>query len=718
MVKRHKVRRVRAPRRHRSVAPLRTRPAVKAAAPQSTAAPVLWTPSAQDIARANITRYLLWLKVQKGLTFASYDALWRWSVTDLESFWGSLWEFFAIKAHRPYTRVLGEHRVFAARWFPGAEMNYAEHALARRDGHPAVVSRSEDRPLTTLTYADLSRQCASVASALRRLGVRRGDRVAAYMPNIPETLVAFLATASLGAIWSSCPPEFGIRSVVERLQQIEPRVLFAVDGYRYGGKPYDRLGDVAEIQRQLPTVEATVLVPYLNPRATAGNLAHTRMWQDLFTSEGAPELTFEPVPFDHPLWVVYSSGTTGLPKAIVHGHGGVTLELLKTLSLHLDLGPQDRFFWFSTTGWMMWNFLISGLMLGATAVMYDGSPAYPDLRALWRLAEETRMTYFGTSAPFILSCMKAGLHPRDEFHLESLRAVGSTGAPLTPEGFQWVYERVKSDLLLGSISGGTDVATAFALSCPLLPVRAGEIQCRGLGAKIEAFDPEGRPVMDEVGELVLTEPLPSMPVFFWNDPDMRRYRASYFNVYPEVWRHGDWIRITPHGSCVIYGRSDSTLNRAGIRMGTSEFYRVVEEVPEVVDSLVVDTGQLDREGQLLLFLVLRRGTHLDSGLRARISGKLRRELSPRHVPDKMFAIEAVPRTLNGKKLEVPVKRILSGVAAETAVSADAMSNPESLAFFVRLAKTQSPRSNKGRDEAPSTGRVRSRGQGSGARRDT
>ncbi|HEX4836127.1 MAG TPA: acetoacetate--CoA ligase, partial [bacterium] len=602
--------------------------------------PVLWAPSERDTARANITRYLLWLKVQKGLAFDSYEALWRWSVTDLEGFWGSLWEFFAVKAHRPYTRVLGERRVFGAQWFPGAEVNYAEHALTRRDEHPAVLFRSEDRPLTTLAYGDLYRQAAAVAAALRRMGVRRGDRVVAYMPNIPETLVAFLAVASIGAIWSSCPPEFGTRSVVERFQQIEPRLLFAVDGYRYGGGAYDRIEDVAEIQRQLPTLEATVLVPSLSAAPAPGALRNVRLWPDLFMRAGEPELIFEPVPFDHPLWVVYSSGTTGLPKAIVQGHGGVLLELLKTLSLHLDLGPDDRFFWFSTTGWMMWNFLVSGLLLGVTVVMYDGSPGYPDMRALWRLAEETGMTYFGTSAPYVQACMKAGIIPREEFRLDGLRAVGSTGAPLTPEGFRWVYTHVKGDLLLGSISGGTDVATAFVLSCPLLPVHAGEIQCRGLGAKVEAFDPQGRSVVDEVGELVITEPLPSMPVFFWNDPGMGRYRASYFDAYPEVWRHGDWIRITPRGTCVIYGRSDSTLNRGGVRMGTSEFYRVVEELPEVLDSLIVDTGQLGREGRLLLFLVLRRGAALDRSLLGRIKEKLRRELSPRHVPDKIYTIDA------------------------------------------------------------------------------
>jgi len=646
---------------------------------------LLWEPTKEDRARANITRYLAWLRETRGVTFGSYDELWRWSVTDLEGFWASIWEFFGVAAHRPYTRMLAERRVMGARWCPGAELNYAEHALRRQDAHPAVLSKSEGRPPTALSYAELYSRTAAVAAALRQMGIRRGDRVVAYMPNIPETLIAFLAAASLGAIWSSCPPEFGIRSVVDRFRQIEPRVLFAVDGYRYGGGPQDRMDLVAELQRQLPSLEATVLVPYLHEAPPARRLRSARMWPELLATPGDRGLAFDPVPFEHPLWVLYSSGTTGLPKAIVQGHGGILLEHLKALSLHLDLGADDRFFWFTTTGWMMWNFLISGLLLGMTVVLYDGSPGYPDLGILWRLAEETGMTYFGASAPYLTACQKAGIDPAKEAGLTKLRGLGSTGAPLPPEGFRWVYEHVKRDLLLGSVSGGTDVCTAFVLSCPLLPVHAGEIQCRGLGAKVEAFDPQGRPVIDQVGELVLTEPLPSMPLHFWNDPDQKSYRASYFETYPGVWRHGDWITITPRGSCVISGRSDATLNRAGVRMGTSEFYRAVEELPEVLDSLVVDTGQLGREGRLLLFVVLRSGVELDDALRARIVEKLRRELSPRHVPNEIHAVGEIPYTLNGKRLEVPVKRILSGVPAEKAVSTDAMRNPDSLRFFVGLA---------------------------------
>jgi acetoacetyl-CoA synthetase len=546
-----------------------------------------------------------------------------------------------------------------------------------------VISKIEGRPTITLSYAELADRCGAVAHSLRAMGVGRGDRVVAYMPNTPETLVAFLATASIGAIWSCCAPEFGVSSVVDRFRQIEPRVLISVDGYHYNGRTYDRLGALGDLLRELPTLETTVLVPGLSERPLPPPGANVVLWEDLLRQPAAPQ--FEQVPFDHPLWVLYSSGTTGLPKPIVHSHGGILLEQYKSLSLQLDLSEDDRFFWFTTTGWMMWNKLISSLLLGTTVLLYDGSPAHPDMNALWRFAEETGMTYFGASAPYLLGCRKAGIHPGRDFDLHRLRGLGSTGAPLPPEGFQWVYEEVGSDLLLGSVSGGTDVCTAFVGSCPLLPVRAGELQCRSLGAAVEAYDAEGRSLVNEVGELVLTRPLPSMPVYLWNDPDGRRYRESYFDVYPGVWRHGDWIKVTPEGGCVIYGRSDSTLNRGGVRMGTSELYRVVEELPEIADSLVVDTSELGVEGQLLLFIVLCEGSALDDALRQRINQALSRQLSPRHVPNRVYAVEQVPRTLNGKKVEVPVKRILAGAETATVISPDAMSNPESLRFFEELA---------------------------------
>ncbi len=645
---------------------------------------LLWEPSAAERERANLTRYLRWLEETRDLSFDGYAPLWEWSVNDLEGFWSSVWEYFDIVGRRPYEEVLADRSMPGARWFPGAELNYAEHALRRRDDHVAVVAASEAGPVRRLSYSELSSQVAAAAAGLRRLGVGRGDRVAALLPNVPETLIAFLAAASLGAVWSSCSPEFGIGSVVHRFSQIEPKVLLTVDGYRFGGKEHDRISVVAEIEQQLPTLEATVLLPLL--RGSQGNdlLPGALPWEGFVA--GGEALDFEPVPFDHPLWILYSSGTTGLPKPIVQGHGGILLEHFKELSLHVDLTEQDRFFWYTSTGWMMWNYLIGGLLVESTIVLYDGSPGYPDTTVLWRLAAETEMTYFGTSAPFIQACMKGGLEPGKDFDLTRLRGLGSTGAPLPPEGFAWVYDHVHRDLLLGSVSGGTDLCTAFVGSCPLLPVRAGELQCRQLGAKVEAYDVNGEPVIDEVGELVITAPMPSMPIYFWNDPDGERYRSSYFEMYPGVWRHGDWIKISPEGGCVISGRSDSTLNRGGVRMGSSEFYRVVEDLAEVVDSLVVDTGRLGAEGRLLLFVALQEGVRLDERLAGKIKDALRRDLSPRHVPDEIHQIDEVPRTLNGKKMEVPVKRILAGVPVEEAVRRDAMANPDAIEAFAALVR--------------------------------
>jgi acetoacetyl-CoA synthetase len=637
----------------------------------------LWRPSAERVERANMTRYLRWLAEHRGLELGSYEEAWRWSVDDLDGFWSSIWEWFEVGA--PASRpALAERRMPGARWFPGARLNHAELSLRRRDDHPALLFANEAGEAGTVGYAELARRVAAAAAGLRRLGVAKGDRVAAWLPNVPETVIALLATASIGAIWSSCAPEFGISSVVDRFAQIEPKVLLAVDGYRYGGAWHDRREALAEIRRRLPSLAATVL---LGERADAGTVA----WEELVAG-GETEPAFEPVAFDHPLWVLYSSGTTGLPKAIVHGHGGIALELLKSLALHLDLGPADRFFWFTTTGWMMWNFLVGGLLLGATVVLYDGSPGHPDMGALWRLASSTGMSYFGTSAAYVLACMKAGVEPGRDFDLAALRSIGSTGSPLPPEGFAWLYRHVADDVLVGSVSGGTDVCTAFVESCPLLPVYPGEIQCRALGAKVEAFDEQGRSVVGRVGELVITEPLPSMPLCFWNDPDGERYRDSYFSTWPRVWRHGDWVEITPRGGCIISGRSDSTLNRGGVRMGTAELYRVVEGLDEVVDSLVVDVSEPGGEGRLLLFVVLRPGVELDDELRRRIAAALRTELSPRHVPDEVHAIAEVPRTLSGKKLEVPVKRMLTGTPLDQAVSEGALANPKAIHEVVALAR--------------------------------
>ncbi|MBA3328249.1 MAG: acetoacetate--CoA ligase, partial [Solirubrobacterales bacterium] len=551
----------------------------------------------------------------------------------------------------------------------------------------AIRHASELRNPGEWTWGDLTDQTARIRAGLQARGVGEGDRVVAYMPNLPETVAAFLATASLGAVWSSAAPEFGARSVVDRFSQIEPKLLLAVDGYRYGGRDFDRLGTVAELQRELPTLQATVVLGYLDAAPDLGALHDASPWADVLRGGGkAPELTFEQVPFEHPLWILYSSGTTGLPKAIVQGHGGILVEQLKKGHLHLDLQAGDRIFWFTTTGWMMWNFLVGALLTPAAIILYDGNPAHPGLDALWDLAQRTGATTFGTSAGYLTSCAKEGVEPARDHDLGALRSVGSTGSPLPPEGFAWVYEHVGHDLWLYSTSGGSDVCTAFVGGCPLLAVFAGELQCRALGCAVEAWDEDGRPVFDEVGELVLTQPMPSMPLYLWNDPGGARYRESYFDRWPGVWRHGDWIRITPRGGAVIYGRSDSTINRQGVRMGTSEIYSAVNAVDEVMDSLVVDVPEAGGAGSYMpLFVVLREGVRLDDDLVAQIRRRVREDCSPRHVPDRVLQIDEVPRTLSGKALELPVKRILMGTPPEQAASVDSLANPEALDVFVEMA---------------------------------
>ncbi len=635
---------------------------------------VLWSPPADIRERSRIGQYLGWLEGAHGRTFDGYHDLWRWSVDDLPGFWASVWEHAGLGEPVDPGRVLVDASMPGARWFPDVTLSYAERAL-RGDGHRvALVSASQTRPTATLTLAEVRDQVARARLGLRRLGVGRGDRVVAYLPNIGETLVAFLATASLGAVWASCAPEFGTPSVVARFQQIAPKVLLTIDGYRYGAKAVDRRAEVAELQAALPSLEASVLLPYLDPSV---ELPGTTPWADLVREPG--DLVFEQVPFDHPLYILYSSGTTGLPKPIVHGHGGILVEHAKALALQKDVGPDDRFFWFSTTGWMMWNFLVSGLLVDATVVCFDGDPGYPDLGALWALAEEHGITSFGTSAPFLMACRKAGVAPGRDNDLSRLRAVGSTGAPLPAAGFEWVYEAVGEDLFLSSISGGTDVCSAFVGGSVLLPVRSGVIGAPYLGARVEALSPQGEPLVGEQGELVISEPLPSMPVGFWGDEDGSRYRAAYFERFPGRWHHGDWITIEADGSCVITGRSDATLNRGGVRLGTSDFYTVVEGLDEVVDSLVVHLDDPEGgPGDLLLFVVLAPGAELDDDLRARIATELRTSLSPRHVPDRVHAVPAVPRTLSGKKLEVPVKRILLGQPAEDVASKDALADPTAL----------------------------------------
>ena len=642
------------------------------------APPVLWSPAPDALGTTRIGAFMAELEARRGVAFADYDALLRWSIAEPASFWRAVWDHFAVGPDPG--EALTVDTMPGARWFPEARLNWAEYCLrleARADDDVVVVGRSQSRARTTLTAAQLRAEVGRVRAGLQRLGVGPGDRVAAYLPNMPEAVIGVLATASLGATWASCAPEFGTRSVVDRLGQVEPTVLLTIDGYRYGEREVDRRPEVAEIRASLPSLSATVVLPYLDPSA---ELPGAMGWAEL-AAEPA-ELEFASVPFDHPLFVLYSSGTTGLPKPIVHGHGGILLEHLKVLGLQHDLGPADRFFWYSTTGWMMWNYLVSGLAVGSTIVLFDGSPAHPDLEALWRLAEEEALTYFGTSAPFLMSCRREGLRPGAIADLSGLRGIGSTGAPLPVEGFRYVYDAISPTVHLESVSGGTDVCTAFVGGSPLVPVWEGEISCRALGCAVEAFSPDGRPVIGEQGELVITRPMPSMPVGFWDDPGGERYREAYFSQWPGVWRHGDWITFTERGSCIISGRSDATLNRAGVRIGTAEFYAVVETFPEVADSLVI---HLDAGDRLLLFVVLREDAELTDALRGRIGSELRRQLSPRHVPDEIIAVPVVPRTLSGKKLEVPVKRILMGVAADDAASRGSLADPSSLDAFVDFA---------------------------------
>ncbi len=642
---------------------------------------VLWRPSGR---RTRLDDFLDALAAE-GHRFDDYDALWGWSVDDLEGFWSAAWRHVDIPHDGSLDVVLADDAMPGARWFPDVRLNYAEAMLrlpGRADDDVVVVGRSQSRDDVRLTAAELRDQVARARAGLVRAGVGSGDRVAAYAPNAPETLVLLLATASLGAIFTSCAPEFGPQSVVDRWSQVEPTVLLAVDGYRYGTKPVDRRAEVAHVRAALPSVRTLVWLPYLDPQAPAPDGAVT--WDELLAEPAPP--AFERVPFDHPLYVLFSSGTTGLPKPIVHGHGGITLEHLKAFALQNDVGPDDRFFWFSTTGWMMWNYLVSALGVGATVVMLDGDPAHPDLAALWRLVEEERLTYLGTSAPFLLQCRKAGLVPRDEADLSSLRAIGSTGAPLPTEGFRWVYDAAVppgQDVQLVSISGGTDVCSAFVGGAPTVPVVAGEISCRALGAAVEAFNPAGRPVTGELGELVVTRPMPSMPVGFWGD-DGSRYRAAYFDDFPGVWRHGDWITVTDRGTCVVSGRSDATLNRGGVRLGTAEFYGVVESLSQVADSLVVHLEDPEGgAGRLILFVVMADGATFDDAVRREIATALRSRLSPRHVPDDVAAVRVLPRTLSGKKLEVPVKRILRGAPVEDAAAKGALVDPTALDEIVR-----------------------------------
>jgi acetoacetyl-CoA synthetase len=642
---------------------------------------VLWMPPPDVRETTEVGRYLAWLERERGLAFRDYDELWRWSVDDLPAFWSSIWEFFAVKAHAPYSAVLASDAMPGAVWFPGARLNFAEHLVGSDDDgtRVAIVSHSQTRDPVELTFAGFREQVARARAGLVRLGVGPGDRVVAYLPNIPETLVAFAATASLGAVWASCAPELGPRSVVDRLAQLEPSVLLTVGGYGFRDRSVDRREEVATIRAALPTLRHVVHVPYgdhLVPDAVS--------WDELLAEPGP--LEFLPVAFDHPLFVLFSSGTTGRPKAIVHGHGGILLELSKAHAFTWDLKPGGRLLWYSTTSWMMWNALIAALLVRSSIVMLDGDPTWPDVGWQWRVAEQTRPTFMGVSPAFLIACRKAGLEPGREYDLGSIRVFGTAGSPLPPEGYRYLYDQLGADVLLVNGSGGTDVCTGIVGGSPLLPVYEGEISGRLLGVAADAFDQYGDPLVGELGELVITRPMPSMPVELWGDTDGSVYRRSFFEMFPGVWRQGDWIMFSERGSCVVTGRSDATLNRGGVRLGTSEFYSVIEELPEITDSLVVhledDEGG---PGELILFVVLADSVELDDELRARIGRALRSQLSPRHVPDTIRAVPAIPRTLTGKKLEAPVKRLLRGESVEAVASRDSLLDPTALDLFAAIA---------------------------------
>ncbi len=644
---------------------------------------VLWTPTPERANASTMAGFMRWLEENRGLTFSDYNEMWQWSIDDLEGFWSAIWSFFDVQATEQPECFIAKRQVEGAEWCPGARLNYTDQILRHatgREEHPAVVVQSETFGRKSLTWGELPAQVASVAAQLRSMGVEKGDRVVAILPNTETALIAFLASASIGAVWSLCAPDMGHVAILDRFKQIEPKVLIAQDGYVHAGKTIDRRAVLAQISAGLPSVAQFVTLPVV------GDLPDGHITWDSLIGDNADYMS-EPVPFDHPLWIVYSSGTTGNPKPIVHGHGGIILEASKQ-SLHMDVKAEDRYCWLTSSGWIMWNSQWMALAQGATVAMYDGAPNYPDMGVIWRFVADEKLTYFGAGAAFFAGCLKAGIVPREDVDLTALLSLGATGSPLSADAYDWIYRDVKNDVWLAPISGGTDLAGAFVLGHPMMPVKAGEMQCRALGNAVRAFDPDGNELFGAVGELVCTEPLPSMPLFFWGDDDGSRLHESYFDTYDGVWRHGDWIAIGEDGSSVIYGRSDATINRKGLRLGSAEIYQAVEGLDEVMDSLVVDLEFLGRESFMPLFVVPAKGVAFDDALKDKINSAIRSGVSARFIPNEILQVSEIPRTLSGKKLEVPVKKLLLGHDPAKVVNRDSMANPDSFDFFIAYAKTQ------------------------------